>query len=220
MLSRWYVLALGAGCAYKAPNLPDAGTDATSPLIDAPPGPCTLAPLTLKVATLSGCAEAGTNDGPRGEAHFANPVNVVLSESGIAYVAGALYVPEVTNGDIRKVLLDGTVTDLVPPHSLDQPQGIAADAAHTLYVTEWRGRSVKQIIGTTIMLIAGGNDGYLDSDTPTAAQFYALEGLDVSPDGHRIVVADGNHGDMSNYNHVRQISNCSRRSRSPSAECP
>lgn len=341
----WCIVALVASCAYKAPKVPDGGSDASSPLIDAPAGPCTLPALTMKVTTLAGCAEAGRNDGPRGDAHFANPVNVVLSESGIAYVAdfdsnlirkvdttgktttllslpkpfglaidsagfllvetddddagghsmetgtiwrvnpasatatvivrdigrprglavlpdgrvaladymhqtlsildvqamtvtplagtnnvaghangiggavafdqpwdivyvdGALYVPEVINGDIRKVLLDGTVTDLVPPHSLDQPQGIAADAAHTLYVTEWRGRSVKQIAGTTITLIAGGNDGYLDTDTPTAAQFYALEGLDVSPDGHRIVVADGNHGDMSDYNHVRLINN-------------
>lgn len=345
MRSWWCVLALVAGCAYQSPKLPDASADAPEPLIDAPPGPCTLPPLTMKVATLAGCAEAGTNDGPRGEAHFANPVNVVLSESGLAYVAdfdsglirkidatgktttltrlshpfglaidstgfllvetddddqnnhstdsgtiwrinpataeatvivrdvgrprglavlpdgrvaladymhhtlsildvqaatvtplagtnnvaghangsggavafdqpwdiiyvdGALYVTEVTNGDIRKVLLDGTVSDLVAPHTLDQPQGIAADAAHTLYVTEWHGHAVEQIAGTTITLVAGGTEGYADSDTPTAAQFYAVEGLDVSPDGHRIVVADGNHGDGEAFNHVRVINN-------------
>ncbi|MBV8762750.1 MAG: hypothetical protein JO257_36030 [Deltaproteobacteria bacterium] len=340
------LLVILASCAYKAPKLPDAAVgDAPDAAIDAPPDPCQLPSLTMKVATLSGCAQAGTTDGPRGEARFANPVNVVLSQSGIAYVAdfdsdrirkvdatgkattlvalpkpfglafdsagfllvetddddlgnhtmdsgtiwrvnpatavatmivrdigrprglavlpdgrvaladyihdtlaildvqaatvtplagthdvgghangngsaalfdqpwdivyvdGALYVTEVTNGDIRKVTLTGDVTDLVAPGSLDQPQGIAADAAHTLYITEWHGRSVKKIVGTQITLIAGGNDGYLDSDTPTAAKFYALEGLDVTPDGHRIVIADGNHGDMSAYNHVRQINN-------------
>lgn len=344
----WWLLALLASCGYKSPKLPDAAVDtgdAPDAPIDAPLGPCDLPPLTLKVATLAGCAEAGTTDGPRGRARFDNPVNVVLSDSGTAYVAGfdsghirkvdatgttttlltlqrpfglafdsagfllvetddddlgnhtldsgtiwrvnpataqatvivrdvgrprglavlpdgrvaladyvhhtlaildpvaktvtplagsrdlaghtngvgtaarfdqpwdiayvdgALYVTEVTNGDIRKVLLDGTVTDLVAPGSLDQPQGIAADAAHTLYISEWHGRSVKKLVGTTITLIAGGTEGYEDSDTEAAAKFYALEGLDVSPDGSRIVIADGNHGDMTAYNHVRVINN-------------
>ena len=340
----WCVLVVVAGCGYTPPKLPDAATDATDAPSDAL-GPCDLPALTLKVATLAGCAEAGTADGPRGTARFNNPVNVVLSESGIAYVAdfdsgrirkvdatgktttllalpkpfglafdsagfllvetddddqnqhtmdtgtiwrvnpataqatvivrdigrprglavlpdgrvaladyvhdtlsildpaaatvtplagthdaaghvngagsaarfdqpwdiayvdGALYVTEVTNGDIRKVLLDGTVTDLVAPGTLDQPQGIAADAAHALYITEWHGRSVKKLVGTTVTLLAGGNDGYEDTDTPTAAKFYALEGLDITPDGHRIVIADGNHGDMSAYNHVRVVNN-------------
>lgn len=347
MRSCW-LLALLASCGYTAPKVPDAAVvtgDAPDAAIDAPLGPCDLPPLTLKVATLAGCSQAGTADGPRGQARFDNPVNVVLSESGIAYVAGfdsgrirrvdatgttttvatlakpfglafdsagfllvetddddqgnhtldsgtiwrvnpatgaatviirdigrprglavlpdgrvatadyvhhtvalldpvaatvtplagkrdvaghangsgaaatfdqpwdlayvdgALYVTEVINGDVRKVLLDGTVTDLVAPGSLDQPQGIAADAAHTLYVTEWHGRAVKKIVGTTITLIAGGTEGYEDSDAAASAKFYAVEGLDVSPDGHRIVVADGNHGDGTAYNHVRVINN-------------
>lgn len=343
----WYVLALVAGCAYKEPKLPDAGSGSSVPdaPADARPLPCELPSLTMKVATLAGCAEAGTDDGLRGEAHFNNPVNVVLADSGLAYVAdydsgllrkidatgktttllklsqpfglaidsagfllvetddddrglhstesgtiwrvnpataaatvivrdigrprglavlpdgrvaladyihdtlsildvqtgtvtplagtsgttghdngygsaatfdqpwdiiyvdGALYVTEVTNGDIREVTLDGKVCDLVPPASLDQPQGIAADAAHNLYVTEWHGRSIKKITGTQITLLAGGTEGYADSDTPTEAQFYGVEGLDVSPNGHRIVVADGNHGDGSAYNHIRVFSN-------------
>ena len=334
-----------ASCAYKSPKLPDAAVDAPDAAIDAPPDPCQLPALTLKVATLAGCAEAGTADGPRGEARFNNPVNVVLSESGLAYVAdfdsdrirkvdatgktttllslakpfglavdsagfllvetddddqgnhtldsgtiwrvnpatavatvivrdlgrprglavmpdgrvaladyvhdtitvldpvaatvtplagmrdlgghangngsaalfdqpwdiayvdGALYVTEVTNGDVRRVTLTGDVTDLVAPGTLDQPQGIAVDAAHTLYITEWHGRSVKKLVGTTVSLVAGGTAGYADSNTPTAAQFYAVEGLDVSPDGHRIVIADGNHGDGTAYNHIRVINN-------------
>ncbi len=344
----WWLLALLASCAYKSPKVPDAAvdtSDAPDAATDALLGPCDLPPLTLAVATLAGCSEAGTTDGPRGTARFDNPVNLVLSESGIAYVAGfdsgrirkvdptgttttlltlqrpfglafdsagfllvetddddqgnhtldsgtiwrvnpataqatvivrdigrprglavlpdgrvaladyvhdtislldpvartvtplagtrdiaghangsgaaakfdqpwdiayvdgALYVTEVTNGDVRKVLLDGTVTDLVPRGTLDQPQGIGADAAHTLYISEWHGRSIKKIVGTTVSLIAGGTEGYEDSDTATAAKFYAVEGLDVSPDGHRIVIADGNHGDMTAYNHVRVVNN-------------
>jgi hypothetical protein len=339
-------LLLLAGCAYNAPKVPDAAIDAAPDAApDAPLGPCDLPSLTLKVATLAGCAEKGTADGPRGDARFDNPVNVVLSESGIAYVAdfdsslirkvdttgktttltslprpfglaidssgfllvqtddddlgthsvdtgtiwrvnpangaktvlvrdigrprglavmpdgrvgladyihntisildpiaatvtplagsrdvnghangsgsaalfdqpwdlayvdGALYVAEVTNGDIRKVTLDGTVSDVVVPGTLDQPQGIAADASHALYITEWHGRSVKKLVGTTLTLVAGGTEGYEDSDTATSAKFYGVEGLDVTPDGHRLVVADGNHGDGTAYNHVRQISN-------------
>jgi hypothetical protein len=339
---RWCALLVAAGCGFDSPKTPDAATPDAPP--DAPAGPCTLPALTMKVATLAGCADAGIADGARGDARFSNPVNVVLSESGIAYVAdfdsdrlrkvdatgrtstvamlpkpfglaidatgflivetdddptmqhteatgtvwrvnpatgaatplaqdigrprgiavlpdgrialadyihdvvelldpttgmvtplagtrdtpghvnatgtaarfaqpwdlaydnGDLIVTEVDNGQLRRVTLAGVVTDFTPPASLDQPQGIAIDAAGTLYVTEWgTHHAVTKITGTKITRIAGGTRGYADSDTPTAAQFYGVEGLDVSADGSRIVVADGNHGDMQPFNHVRIV---------------
>jgi len=345
---RWGLLgmsfALGA-CGFTPPVIHDARpADAAIDSVDAPPGACDLPALSLKVATLTGCADGGTDDGPRGEAHFSNPVNLVLSASGIAYVAdfdsrrlrkvepsgktttlvelphpfgmaiapdgylivetddddmgqhsfasgtvwrvnpatgaatvivrdigrprgievlpdgrialtdqvhhvvelldpatgivsviagtadamghvngsgaaarfsqpwdvvywnGDLIVSEVDNGDLRRVTLAGVVSDVVPPGTFDQPQGIAVDASGTIYVTEYgNARDVRKVVGSTATLLAGSTAGYTDSDTPTAAQFYGVEGIDVTPDGSRLVVADGNHGDGMPFNHIREI---------------
>jgi DNA-binding beta-propeller fold protein YncE len=343
---RWMVLVAVSGCAFDAPAVHDAPANdaAIDSAPDAPPSPCDLPPLTMKVATLAGCAEDGSDDGIRGAARFDNPVNLVLSPSGLAYVAdfdsnrlrkvaasghtttlvelplpfgmamapdgylivetddddahehsdmtgtvwrvnpatgaatvlvrdigrprgiavlpdgrialtdqmhhvvelldpasgavtvlagkfdvpgyakgtgeqarfsqpwdlvyqdGALIVTDVDNGNLRRVTLAGVVTDLTPPGSLDQPQGIAADASGALYITEWgTHHDVVKLDSGTLSLVAGSTSGYSDSDDPTSAQFYAVEGLDVSPDGSRIVVADGNHGDGMPFNHIRVI---------------
>jgi DNA-binding beta-propeller fold protein YncE len=343
---RWVVLVAVGGCAFDTPVIHDAPASdaAIDSAPDAPPAACALPPLTMKVATLAGCADGGTTDGARGDARFNNPVNLVLSPSGIAYVAdfdgrrirkvepsgrtttvvdlphpfgmaiapdgylivetddddmdnhsyqsgtiwrvnpatgaatvlvrdigrprgvtvlpdgrialtdqmhhivelldpttgavtvlagmldvpghldgngtaaqfsqpwdvayldGDLIVSEVDNGDLRRVTLAGVVTDLTPPGSLDQPQGLATDAAGTLYLTEWgTHHDVLKLRGATLSLIAGSTEGYADADDATRAQFYGVEGLDVSADGTRIVVADGNHGDGTAFNHVRVI---------------
>ena len=36
---------------------------------------------------------------------------------------------------------------------------------------------------------------------------YGVEGLDVSADGTRVVIADGNNGDSNPFNHVRELKN-------------
>lgn len=337
------VLVVVAGCAFKTPIVPDAAVDTVDASPDAPLGPCDLPALTMKVATLAGCAEAATTDGPRGTARFSNPVNVVISESGTAYVAdfdgnrirkidatgrtstlaslpkpfglaidaagylivetddddmqqhtettgtvwrlnpatgaatvlardigrprglavlpdgriamadydhhvvelldpttglvtplagtldlaghtndtgaaahfaqpwdvvysdGDLIVSEVDNGDLRRVTLTGVVTDVVAPGTLGKPQGLAIDASGAIYISAWQTHAVEKLKNGTVTTIAGGTEGYLDSDTPAQAQFYAIEGLDVTPDGSRIVVADGNHGDGMPFNHIRVI---------------
>jgi sugar lactone lactonase YvrE len=334
------------------PDLPSA--------IDAAPA-CALPAVTTKVATLSGCSQAGTADGVRGVATFSNPVNVVLGRTGIAYIAdfdssrlrkveldgsvttivhqatfsrpfglalsteGYLFVETddddmghhdmttgtvwrvdpsngntvviardigrprglailpngqiaaadymhhivsiidpntgvvtllagqmdnpghtnatgvaaqfaqpwdvavLANGDlavsdfdnqvIRRVTLGGVVTDLagtpgtmgsmdgtVASATFSQPKGLAIDGSGALYVTENGNHDVRRIANGGVGRIAGSLvAGYLDSDTPTSAQFYGVEGLDVSFDGTRIVVADGNVGDGMAFNHVRVV---------------
>jgi DNA-binding beta-propeller fold protein YncE len=342
----WALLVTVAACGFTPPAIHDAPpADATfDGPPDAPPRPCDLPALTMDVATLAGCGDAGTADGLRGEARFNNPVNLVLSKSGIAYVAdfdsrrlrkvetsgttmtllelphpfgmaiapdgflivetddddmgmhsyasgtvwrvnpatgaatviardigrprgicvlpdgrialtdqvhhvvelldpdtgivsviagkadeaghangiggnarfsqpwdvvydnGDLIVSEVDNGDLRRVTLAGVVSDVVPMGTFDQPQGLAIDAGGTLYVTEYgTTHDIKRLAGTTVSLVAGSTVGYQDSDDPHAAQFYGVEGIDVSADGSRLVIADGNHGDGMPFNHVRVI---------------
>lgn len=343
---RWGLLVTMAACGFTPPAVHDApvADSAVDGPPDAPPGPCDLPAITLKVATLAGCAEAGITDGDRGVARFSNPVNLVLSSSGIAYVAdfdsrrlrkvepsgktttlvelphpfgmamapdgflivetddddmghhsfatgtvwrvnpatgaatviardigrprgievlpdgmialtdqvhyvvelldpatgivsvlagtldapghvngtggiarfaqpwdvvydnGDLIVSEVDNGDLRRVTLAGVVTDLVPMGTFDQPQGIAVDDTGTIYVTEYgTTHDVKKVAGGVVSLVAGSTIGYQDSDDPTAAQFYGVEGIDATADGKLLVVADGNHGDSMPYNHIRLI---------------
>src|SRR5687768_8204004 len=73
------------------------------------PGPGDIPPpFTSGVSMLSGHAEAGFVDGPRGTARFANPVNVAFGPDGMLYVA------DFDNGKLRVVdPVDGTTTTLI-----------------------------------------------------------------------------------------------------------
>ncbi len=159
-----------------------------------------LDPQTGQLTLLAGMADMpGHVNGTGAAAQFAQPWDVV-------YWNGDLIISEVDNGDLRRVTLAGVVTDLVPMGTFDQPQGLAVDANGVFYVTEYGNtHDVKRVVGSTVSLVAGSTEGYLDSDTPTAAQFYGVEGLDVTPDGKLLVVADGNHGNGMAFNHLRLI---------------
>jgi len=350
-------LAVATGCAYKSGHYGDANFGDT--IDGAPPPPCTLAALSLHAATLSGCSDAGTADGPRGSARFANPVNVALAPSGLAYVAdfdsglirkvdqagavstllarsdfahpfgmqygvdgylyvetddddrgahslltgtlwkinpasgdatvlgrdigrprglailadgrfaladhqhhvvelfdpntaavtvlagvldspgyqngtgagarfaqpydlvvvsGDLVVSEFDNNRLRRVTLAGVVSNFAgtgaPGHddgallaaTFDQPKGLAIDATGAIYVTEAGNHDIRKITGGNVAVFAGSTiGGYADDDVPTNAQFYGVEGLDVSADGSRVVIADGNVGDGMPFNHVREV---------------
>ncbi len=320
---------------------------------------CGLGALTLQVATLAGCSDPGTADGPRDAARFSNPVNVVLSPGGIAYVAdfdsnllrkvdangdtttivksasfsapfgltittdGYLYVEtddddqgqhSITTGTIWKInpatsdaqvvardlgrprgiavlpdgrlaladyqhhvvsLLDpasgtatvlagmmdapghvnaiGTAAQFAQPYDVvvlngdlivsdldnqllrrvtlagivsdyagsgtaghadasfalaqfSSPKGLAIDGSGAIYVTEAGNHDVRKVAGGMVTTVAGSTvAGWHDDDNTAAAMFYGVEGLDVTHDGKRIVVADGNVGDGMPFNHVRVI---------------
>ena len=361
---RWtVVVTVLAGCAFNnnGGTAPDAGSGSGSDGgID--PGPCTLSDLSLTAATLSGCADAGKTDGPRGTARFSNPVNVALGPSGTAYVldfdssllrkvdaqgnvttlfadarfnrpfgmimssAGYLYIEcdnddmdnhSATSGTIWKVdpantstatiiarnqvrprglglLGDGRlvvtdylnmVVDIIDPTTgvatllagtagatghqdgtgrastfnipwdvvvtstgdlivsefgshvirrvtmagavslysgspdvaghqdgpiatalFNAPKGMTSDANGAIYITEAGNHDIRKIYNGIVTTIAGTVEGgYGDSADPMAASFYAIEGLDITPDGKRVVVADGNEGDDSAHNHVRVL---------------
>lgn len=364
MSSWWWAVTatlLVAGCGFKnnGDQDPDGGF--------ADNGPCTEGPLSMKVATLSGCADAGTTDGPRGTAYFANPVNMKLGASGLAYVTdfdsgllrrvdtdgtvttivkqqgfqlpfgllvhtngflivetddddlgmhsgstgtmwqvnpasgvaqvlirdhgrprglalapdGSIYTSDYVhhiiehfdpanaaagytlvagtmdveghvqsngtapatfgqpwdlvmdqNGDLLVAEFDNNVIRKVTPGGPDRaivsdfagngkaghvdgplataefnnPKGIVMDAAGDIFVSEAGNHDVRKISNGMVTTIAGdGNAGYSDNDDPLMAELYGVEGLDVSPDGSRLVVADGNNGDSMAFNRVRVI---------------
>jgi DNA-binding beta-propeller fold protein YncE len=366
MVVRVLVLtAVLAGCPYSNPAQIDAPpgttTDGGDAAIDSQYDPCTLPDVALVAGTLAGCASSGMADGPRGVAKFDNPVNLVLSPSGIAYVAdfdssrlrkvlpdgktttlvadprlnrpfgiimtpagylyveaddndqgqhspdsgmiwkidpasgamsivianhrrprglallgdgrivtsdyihhvieivdptngtatalagtpdvyghansadgalatfaqpwdlildssGDLIVTEYDNNCLRRVSLTGEVSDFagtgVPGHKdgplaeaqFFQPKGITKDASGALYITEAGNHDIRKIANGMVTTIAGKlEEGYHDDNDPLAAVYYGVEGLDVSANGKRIVVADGNNGDLRPFNHVREI---------------
>lgn len=363
-MSRGVVLACALVACHSSSARPDAAGDAPidemSP-IDAAPA-CALPAATTHVATLSGCSQPGTADGPRGVALFSNPVNVALGDGGDAYVAdfdssrirkvqidgtvttiieqagfthpfgmaftpeGVLYVEtddddmghhDITTGTVWKIdpanatatvvardigrprglavlpngtiamadymhhvveILDpatgnvtvlagmmdmagyadgiGTAAQFAQPWDVavlnngdlavsdfdnqvirrvtpggvvslyagtkgtmgmtdgtllnatfDEPKGLAVDHAGNLYVTENGNHDVRRvsITGAVGRIAGNGTAGWLDSDTATAAELYGVEGLDVSADGTRIVIADGNVGDGMMFHHVRVV---------------
>ena len=350
-----------AGCAFQSAARLDAGSGDShdaAPL-DAPPNPCGLPSLALHVATLAGCDAAGTDDGARELARFANPVNVALAPSGIAYIVdfdssrlrrvepsgrtstivmpptvhspfgialgrtGYLYLETddddlgqhslttgtiwtvnpatgdatviardigrprgiavladgrlaladhqhqvvelldpatgavtllagtadtpghvngvgaaalfaqpydlvVLNGDLivtdfenqvlRRVTLTGVVTDFagagaaghadraVAAATFTSPKGAAIDASGAIYITESGNHDIRRIANGTVTTFAGTTQpGWRDDDDPALAQFYGVEGLAVSADGTRLVVADGNVGDGMPFNRVRVV---------------
>jgi DNA-binding beta-propeller fold protein YncE len=155
----------------------------------------------------------GHNNGNGASATFGQPWDLVLDHNG------DLIVTEYENHILRKVTLNGDVTvyggtPTVAGHQdgplatalFNHPKGMTIDASGAIYITETGNHDVRKIANGMVTTIAGALEGgYRDDADPMAAAFYGVEGLDVSPDGKRLVVADGNEGDGSLFNHVRVI---------------
>src|SRR5688500_7522879 len=87
-------------------------------------------PLTDGVATLAGWSEPGNVDGPRNQALFSNPVNLIVTAEGDVLVA------DFGNSEIRKVTPEGDVSTISQPPGegmFVRPFGLAIDG-ETLYV--------------------------------------------------------------------------------------
>lgn len=155
-----------------------------------------------------------TNSPVGASATFAQPWDLVVG------LDGDLIVTEFDNNVLRRVTLSGQVTDFagsgIAGHQdgplataqFFQPKGIAIDARGVLYVTEAGNHDVRKIengMVTTVAGIPSANGGYLDAADPHQAQFYGVEGIDVTPDGSRLVIADGNNGDGAPFHSVRVV---------------
>ena len=170
-----------------------------------------LDPANGNVTPLAGMRDvAGYENGVGAAARFAQPYDIVLMPDG------SLVVADMDNHRLRRVFLDGTVTDFagsgsigslngpVGVASFDAPQALALLPTGRLFVTDVKRKLIRQIANDMVTTIAGdGTPGWIDAEEPRNSRFYGLEGLDV--DAARIVVADGNVGDGRPYNHIRVI---------------
>jgi DNA-binding beta-propeller fold protein YncE len=169
-----------------------------------------LDPATGVTTPLAGLADTpGFANGKGKDVRFAQPYDLVVNPDG------DLLVTELDNHRIRKVKLDGLVTDyagsgdagnLDGPSavaSFDGPQAIAI-VDRTIYVTDIRRSLIRRIKDGVVKTIAGdGTRGWIDSQDPRGARFYGLEGIAV--DDGRIIIGDGNRGDDMPFHRVRVI---------------
>ena len=112
-----------AGCSSSSGGDDDGGGGGDGAIDDLPP-------FTNGVSTLTGHADPGDVDGPRGAARFANPVNVAYGPDG------KLYVADFDNGKIRAVDVDdGTTTTVIAQAGFRRPFGMAFTADGRLFVS-------------------------------------------------------------------------------------
>ena len=171
-----------------------------------------LDPATGTVTPLAGQLDSPGHVNANGAAaQFSQPYDLVV-------VGTDLVVTDLGNNVLRRVTATGDVTDFAgtgaagrhddtyAAATFDQPKGAAIDGSGAIYITEAGNHDVRVLAGTTVTTLAGsGQAGWLDTDDATMAQFYGVEGLDVSSDGQRTVIADGNNGDGMLFHRVREV---------------
>jgi sugar lactone lactonase YvrE len=145
----------------------------------------TLPGFTNGVSTLSGHAEPGFVDGPRGEARFANPVNVAYGPDG------KLYVADFDNGKIRVVdPKNGQTGTLIAQQGFKRPFAMAFAPDGTLYVTtdaNSSGGPQGPMTGTVWRVSTSGRTA-----TVVAENVGRPRGIAVLPDG-RLAISDYQH---------------------------
>jgi sugar lactone lactonase YvrE len=155
------------------------------------------------VTTLAGFyGSVGAVDGAGSNARFSFPAAVAADASGNIYVADR------TNQTIRKVTRSGTVTTLAGLATMigntdgtgsaarfSAPQGVAVDAAGTLYVADTNNHTIRTITPEGVVsTLAGspGSSGSLDG-VGSAARFTGPRGVAVDSTGVVYVADTNNH---------------------------
>ncbi|MDB4932123.1 MAG: hypothetical protein JWM10_4607 [Myxococcaceae bacterium] len=169
-------------------------------------------PATATVTDLAGVRDQpGFAEGAGPEARFNRPYDVVV-------VGDRLLVADQNNHRIRAVTFDGVVTTWAGSGEMgssdgqsaaatfNRPQALAVDGMGAVYVTEIGGYVVRRVSpdGDVTTIAGAGAGGFMDG-APMRAQFFGLEGLDVSADGRVLFVADGNRGGTEPNHRVRRV---------------
>lgn len=167
--------------------------------------------LTGTVSVLAGVTDqSGHVNGNGSTARFNRPYGLCVLPNGNVLVADA------NNNCIRQVTMAGDVTDLAGTTSSGQDNGSALSATFKtpqgvttsgglVFVADTGNHVVRMISAGQVSTIAGdGTAGFVDAPG-LQAEFYGLEGLSIYPGTTRLWVSDGNGGDGSDFNHVREI---------------
>lgn len=126
------------------------------------------------VSTLAGSGSYGSANGASTAAQFALPRGVAVGSNGVVYVA------DTSNGAIRKIATDGTVSTLVSS-GLSSPYGVRPFGSR-LYIADSGNGAIKYVS------TSGGTVTTLTSSLSDPRR------MDISDDGETLYVADnGNH---------------------------
>lgn len=150
----------------------------------------------------------GMANGTNSAARFNYPSQVAVDD------AGNLYVADLDNNTIRKLTPTGTnwvVTTVAGKPGVaggvdgtnsaarfDGPDGVVLDGAGNLYVTDWRGCTVRKVapVGTNwvVTTLAGKEAQFGSTDgVGSAARFFAPNGLAIDRAGNLYVADGGNN---------------------------
>ena len=146
----------------------------------------------------------GGDGGAATAANLANPSGVAVDGTGNLYIADAL------NQRIRKVATNGIITTVAgngtigfsgdggtaTAASLNNPVGIAVDAAGNLYIADSQNNRIRQVTTSGIIsTVAGtGTTGYGgDGGAATAASFNYTAGVALDGNGNLYIADQGNH---------------------------
>src|SRR5665213_178769 len=133
------------------------------------------------VSTIAGNGTSGYLDGLGGAAEFSDPYGIAVDNAGNVYVAdqGANAVRKITPGCVVSTFAD-----------IYEPTSVAVGANGTIYVSNWS--EVWQYSSTGTELLAGNSSYGHANGTGSAASFYYIYGIAVSPNGV-VYVADENN---------------------------
>jgi sugar lactone lactonase YvrE len=160
------------------------------------------------IAPLAGGASVNFGDkGPATGAQLSEPFGVAVDASGNLYIADSYTIRKVSQGVITTFAgngLYGYSGDNGPATSaaLEQPFGVAVDAAGDVYIADTNNSVVRKVSGGVITTFAGnGVYGYSGDNGPAAsAQLCAPTGVAVDKAGN-VYIAD------SNCAVIRKVSN-------------
>lgn len=171
-----------------------------------------LDPSTAAVTTLAGeDGVSGSSNGTGTAAHFDRPYGLTRLTDG------SLLVADQNNNQIRRVTATGDVTTYAGTGVVGADNGTLASATFNgpqdikrapdgrIFIADTTGKLIRVVKDGKVTTFAGnGTAGYADGEG-SAAEFFGLEGIAVSPDGTWLYVADGTGGEDVPYNRVRRF---------------